>query len=106
MSDSCFKIRNVHVQLLFVAEIVSTCWFAVSGCLFSFSVYRYLCHIQMGFASSHFSHLEDSPLVKDRHLCFLSLELTKKIKHLQKAVYVTFPRKRWFGVTGTCAPEG
>lgn len=105
MSDSYFQIRNVHVQLLFVTEILSTCWFAVSGCLFSFSVYMYLCHIQMCFTSPDFSHLLDSPLVKGRHLCFLSLEFTKKIKHLQKAIYVTFPRKRWFGVLSICAPQ-
>lgn len=104
MSDSYFKIRNVHVQLLFVTEILSTGWFAVSGCLFSFSVYMYHCHIQMGFISLDFSHLEDSLLVKGRHLCFLLLVLTKKIKHLKKVIYVTFPRKRWFGVIGTCAP--
>lgn len=106
MSDSYFKIRNVHVQLLFVTEILSTCCFAVSGCLFSFSVYMYLCHIQMGFISPDFSRLEESPLVKGRHVCFLSLGLAKKIKPLQKAIYVTFPRRRWFGVTGTCAYRG
>lgn len=65
----------------------------------------YLCHLQMFFISCNFCCLEDRFLVRGRHLGFLSLELTEKIKHLHKAISVTFSKMRCFGVIAACPPQ-